>query len=241
MQRYLITSSLFCFFLFSGCSEKPIAILDYYFPLESIENYQIYEYSNRIYGKEEDVEESSYLRIGKLANDEYYFVSLDHSMVALDSAVMRLENGSILIDKIFLYTDGNYAKCEEQGQVLYPSNVQLNTNYSLKHTFNSININDIDTKAMTKFNMSLSAVTDSTAKVNIETTTVLKSNESESEFQFEEKSTIVNKKGIGLYSESLRGKDYSSYKKLVKIWTANEWEEFVALQTPDIENQTGDY
>ena len=218
---------------FSSCSNQKVDILDYYFPLQSIENYQVYQYEKRIHGKKEDVVESSYLRIGKLDSNRYYFVTIDDTLGILDSAVMQIVDGGIYINQLFLCDDGPPTQGSENQQILYPAKVAVEEVFTMQHTFPSLVMNKLRTHAHTDFEYHIKGITDTTLVVGMKTKTSLKSLETDSRFSFVENATIVNKKGLGMYSESMKGDEFNSYKKLIKVWEPGPWEAFLNLSSGD--------
>jgi len=218
---------------FSSCSNQKVDILDFYFPLKSIETYQVYEYEKRIYSKKEDVVEASYVRIGKIDSDNFYFVTIDDTLGILDSAVMQIVDGGIYVNQLFLYDDGTYIQGSENQQILYPSKVGVKDVYTMEHTFPSLVINNLRTHAHTDFEYRIKGITDTSLIVAMRTKTSLNSLETDSKFSFVETATILNKKGLGMYSESMKGDEFDSYKKFIKVWEPGPWESYMSLKSGD--------
>ncbi len=211
-----------------------VNVEQYYFPFKK--DPTIYEYEDVEQGLDGSVKkENSYVKFG-LINTElntFFLASYDQNKRLTDSITMiKKSNGFYITRFSFLNENGGRTKARDLSGVAFPFLRNLNDSSDFRMNYTTPVMNELAKGTVsTSFSfLGLTETPDSKrsskdcAKFTSKMRVSLKSTESPNRFDFEEKSTVYDKKNLGLYKISTKKADGSiQTKTFLRIVDSSEW------------------
>ena len=210
-----------------GCNkEHSTSVTAYYYPIDKIENYVVYEYNVEYQGGVPLGK--SYLKIGKIDTSKYYISSLSNNLERVDSSIFVHKEGNIYLEQMYLHIGDTMIINDEEMELIYPSEVRHGIDYRSFLTFSNLNHNEVK---------SIQHITDASLmqfdslrmKIKLETQISVSKHKGHKD-SFLEVSEILNVKDTGLVTKVSRSSTGIELTRLQKIYSSEEWMNLVKTQ-----------
>lgn len=207
-------------FLMLSCQEHPpVEVLDFYYPLKSIDDYLVYQYDIR--WQNDSVSLPGYVAVGRINTDQYYLKTLNEKEELVDSTVIQVTDEAIELVNMYIPNDGRLIKNSDSIQVIYPLSLKFGQRHRTTTTHD--NIVDPDLKSIV-FANEASLMQDDSISITIRLMSqflgLRKDGIKDSYTMMDE---IILKRGVGMVYMSNRSQYGIEITELIKTYSSKEW------------------
>ncbi len=199
-------------------------MIDYYYPLEEIDEFIVYEYNREDQFDEEIDSTKMYYKIYNIDDLNYSVVSLDEQFYIGDSMVLSIENNTIMLDEYHQISSNGLEASKSPRQVFHPSTMNIGSEHVYTLVFDEVDRERYHTVMITEMSKLIemkNEVATFEQQMVYEQKGVKENDNSKETVRF----NVKYKKNVGLISVNSITGSWKTQFRHSRTWEASEWKE----------------